>query len=131
MLRAIGSLERFEYRGVGSFWAFLRTIGQRYLADVYRRGSRESETLSDSSHHAPADDPPPSAVAEQREQIERYDRAVEALPVRERQSVALRLELGLDYETISSECGYPSPDAARMAIARALRAVAARMGEGP
>ena len=40
---------------------------------------------------------------------------------------SLLLELDLDYDTIAEECGYPSPDAARMAIRRALAQVCKKM----
>lgn len=42
--------------------------------------------------------------------------ALQRLPGAERDAVLLRLEVDLPYEVIARECGYPSADAARMAI---------------
>jgi RNA polymerase sigma-70 factor (ECF subfamily) len=65
-----------------------------------------------------------------REAAERYEAALARLKEAEREAVIARVELGLDYEGIAEALGKPSPDAARMAVVRALVRLAQEMGHG-
>ncbi len=75
----------------------------------------------------------PSGAAEDREAAEAFDRALEHVPDPVRRGLVMRLELGLEWNVIARDCGFPSPDAARVAVKRALGEVAKEMaghGEG-
>ncbi len=122
-IKAFANLGRFEDRGIGSFWMFLRAAARNQLVDVIRRHKHDEkkEAIPDDSRTAPsADGQSPLQRVQGREVVERYERALATLQERTRTAVVLRLELELDYATIAAECGYASPDAARVSIARAL-----------
>jgi len=59
-----------------------------------------------------------------------YERAFACLEEQEREAIVARLELGLTYGEIAQSLGKPSPDAARMAVGRALVRLAREMGRG-
>jgi len=120
---ALGQLERIEYRDLGSFWCYLRRIGiNRILAVERKRGVRPAEGHDSGVLDAAADDSGdgPLAVMQHKEAGAAFDAALERIPEPARGALLLRLELGLPYGTIASECGYSSADAARMAIGRSL-----------
>lgn len=131
--RALESLPELEFRGAGAFWAYLRTVGMRYVFDLQRRSHvRRSDALTvDDSRGAPAAiEASPLAHLIGSEQLEIYERALAKVPERTRQALLLRIELDLDYAAIASELDYPSGDAARMAIGRALKELGEEMGRG-
>lgn len=120
---ALGQLERFEYRGLGSFWGYLRRIGiNLILQEERRRGIRSAEGSDPTRLAVVADDsgenPPVSAL--RKETIEAFEAALERVAEPARAALLMRLELGLPYGVIAGECGYPSADAARMAIGRSM-----------
>lgn len=56
--------------------------------------------------------------------IDRYETALASLEPADREAVVARLELGYSYEEIALLVGKPTPDAARMAVARAIKRLA-------
>jgi RNA polymerase sigma-70 factor (ECF subfamily) len=134
-VKILGALGRFEMRGIGSFWWFARSIAQHHLIDAARRAKALHETkLPDASDVAPAAKlRGPMFEAADHESAAAFDRALERVPDHVRSGLLMRLELGLDWSVVAADCGFPSPDAARVAIKRALRAIAKEMaghGEG-
>ena len=69
----------------------------------------------------------PSSHARRDEEIEAMENALSTLPDQVRGALLLRLELDLPYDVVASECGYPSSDAARMAIIRAMAGLAKKL----
>jgi RNA polymerase sigma-70 factor (ECF subfamily) len=133
-IKALSALERFEYRGLGSFWAYLRRIALNHMIEVGRKQTRRGDRVSlpEGSSAPPlasASTSPLSALV-RREEFLAFESALERVPERQRQALLMRLELDLDYEVIAGECGYPSADAARMSIARALKQVAEDLSRG-
>ena len=128
-VKILRSLDRLHDRGIGSFWGFARTLAKNHLVDLARRGGarREGKLASDSGA-APADpaDGPLRALCGG-EAAAAFDRALEGLPPRVRDGVVMRLELGLDWDSVAREGGFPSADAARVAVKRALAFVAKEM----
>ena len=59
--------------------------------------------------------------------IEAYDEALGQLEPHERKAIIGRVELGLSYAELARAMDRPSPDAARMAVARALLKLAKHM----
>jgi len=59
-----------------------------------------------------------------REVFNKYEAALVALDPLEREAVIARIELGLSYQEIAALVEKPTPDAARMAVARALQRLA-------
>jgi DNA-directed RNA polymerase specialized sigma24 family protein len=92
--RALESLSELEFRGAGAFWAYLRTVGMRYVFDLQRRSHvRRAEALSLSdSHGAPATgEASPLAHLIGSEQLEIYERALGKMQERTRQALLLRI----------------------------------------
>jgi RNA polymerase sigma-70 factor (ECF subfamily) len=52
--------------------------------------------------------------------VERYESALQRLRNDERELIVARLEMGLTYSELAAATGKPSPDAARMAVTRAI-----------
>lgn len=132
-IKALTSLERFEYRGLGSFWAYLRTIALNQLIEAVRKQQRrgEARSLPDGSSGEPAGTgTSPLSALVRKEEFLAFESALERVPERQRHALLMRLELGLDYPAIAEECGFPSADAARMAITRALKHVAEDLSHG-
>jgi RNA polymerase sigma-70 factor (ECF subfamily) len=62
-----------------------------------------------------------------REGVERYETALATLDPADREAIIARLELGLTHQEIAEALGKPSPDAARMMVARAMVQLARAM----
>lgn len=130
---AFASLHRFEYRGMGSFWRYLRRIGLNQVLKAARRGTRRPETVNEAPETL--EDPPesgesPVAVLLLKEDFAAFEGALHLVPERVREALLLRFELGADFGMIANECGFASPDAARMAVCRAVSRIARVMGSG-
>ncbi len=126
MLRALEHLEGFEPRYKGSFHAYLRSIVINQVRDEIRR-SVHRPRLEQLSDELAGGCPSPLEETATRQSLEAYEKALAKLPERTRQAVALRLELGLAYRDVARRVGCPSPNAARMLIARALVQMAEEM----
>ncbi len=119
VLRAFQRLEHFESQGAGAFLGYLRKILLNALRDELRRASRRPR-------HGELDaslaDPGPSALEQVlgRDALERYERALAALPDEQREALIMRIELGFSHQEIADALGRPSANATRMMIARAL-----------
>ena len=68
----------------------------------------------------PDDGRSPLDLAMGLEAVERYEAALQRLQEDERELVVGRLELGQTLVETAAACGKPSPDAARMAVTRAV-----------
>jgi RNA polymerase sigma-70 factor (ECF subfamily) len=126
--QALDSLDRFEYRGPGSFWCYLRRIGLNQVHLLARRltpPTDEAVTYGRLGDEAPEVDPLGTLLG--KELFAAFESAIESIPTVHRQAVLMRLELKLPYAAIAAECGYTSADAARMAVCRAMEKVVARL----
>ena len=128
-IKILRALDRFELRNIGAFWWFARSIAKNHLIDMMRRNRAIPEgELRESSDAAPSDPRPgPLPVVIDHEAAEAFDRALENVSDHVRRGLLMRLELGLDWSVVAEDCGFPSPDAARVAIKRALGAIAREM----
>lgn len=131
LIGTLKNLERFEQRGEWALQAYLRQAVTNRIRDEIRRiSTRPLRNVLDDD--LAARDQSPLEIAVGRELFERYDRALSALEPDEREAVIARLELGCAYQEIAQLVDKPSPDAARMMVARALARLAALMTpEGP
>jgi RNA polymerase sigma-70 factor (ECF subfamily) len=127
LLRVLKQIESFEYGGTGSFLAYLRSTVLNLLRNEIRRVARrgESKELDDAIAADEAGSPIEQAIG--RERLEMYEAALEAMPARARELVIMRLEFDMTYEAIARETG-STPDAVRMAIRRAIEALARLLG---
>jgi RNA polymerase sigma-70 factor (ECF subfamily) len=127
ILSALKRLHQFEYRGEGSFLAWLLK-GAEY--EIIRR-IRAMETKKRSAvgglvgidEHVenliPAKDATPSQVHDETELAERIRVALQQLPDREREIIVLRRYLELDTDEICAEMGLPTEGAVRALLSRA------------
>jgi RNA polymerase sigma factor (sigma-70 family) len=130
--RCVSALAEFEPRGIGSFWGFLRKIASNYMIDLARRrGAQPVEPLASASSLAPSTlEQSPLSRLVGAEEVRAFETALATLPAKQRDALLMRIELDLDYRTIARDCGYPSPEAARMSITRALQDLCREMTRG-
>jgi RNA polymerase sigma-70 factor (ECF subfamily) len=127
-LGALDRLKELEYRGEGTFLAYLRRALQNRIRDEIRRTRRRPgmEVLDERR-----EDPRPSPLEEVIgvEALERYESALAQLEDDKQEAVVMRIELGFTYEQIARALGSPSANAARMTVTRALMRLAEVMDE--
>jgi len=127
LLRAIQVLDGIEIGEPGKFQAYIRTAVLNRIRDQVRWARKRPGTDG-----VPEDveDPSPSPLdmVIEADVLARYERAMEQLTGIQRMLVHLRLELLYSYEEISAIVEHASPDAARMAVSRAVRKLAEIMG---
>lgn len=126
VLRALEHLPAFRPRFQGSFLGWLRKILINRLTDVIRTGAASpghvpiGESLAD---HART----PLEEAVTREELERFEAALERLSPRRQEAVILFVEMGCSYAEIATLIAAASPDAARMTVQRGIRDLAEAM----
>jgi RNA polymerase sigma factor (sigma-70 family) len=119
LLQTFRKIEGFEHRGEGALQAYLRQALMNRIRDELRRADRRpaAEPLDE---EAPDPGLSPLEAAIGAENVDRYDAALERLTAGERELIVARVELGLTYVEVAAATGKPTPNAARMAVARAL-----------
>jgi RNA polymerase sigma-70 factor, ECF subfamily len=130
VVRAVKRLDAFESRHDGALQAYLRQAVVNRIRDEMRRWRRAPASTPLDERHADAA-ASPLEVAIGHEAVERYERALSRLRPEEREAIVARLELDGTYQQIASAIGKSSPDAARMAVSRALLRLAEEMSRGP
>jgi RNA polymerase sigma-70 factor (ECF subfamily) len=125
-MRTASRLETFEPRGEGAFAAYLRqALRHRMLDELRRLERRPAPAVLESDRADERASPLEDAIGS--EAVERYERGLARLSDGDREAVLLRIELGLGWAEIAEACGKPSPDAARVAVSRALLRLAQEM----
>jgi RNA polymerase sigma-70 factor (ECF subfamily) len=128
-VHALRRLAAFEPSRTGALQAYLRVAVGNRLKDEMRRLARRplAEHLEESADRGPT--PLEAAVAAETGAL--YRRALHALRPVDRALVRARVDREWDYATIARAFGKPTPDAARMAVRRAMRRLFVEMrGEG-
>jgi RNA polymerase sigma factor (sigma-70 family) len=127
LLQTFKRIDGFDHRGEGALQAYLRQAVMNRIRDELRRARRRpaAEPLDEGAAD-PGVSPLEAAVGA--EAVARYDAALARLSDRERELIVARVELGLTYAEVAHATSKPSPDAARMAIGRALVRLAEEMG---
>ena len=126
--RSLERLSGFRSRDSGSFLAYLKTAFMNRVRNEIRNAGRRPgrEELQES---IPASDPSPIEQLLGREAEERYNAALNLLSPEEQELVIGRLELQMTYQELAIHTGKASPDAARMAVHRAIRRLATVLEE--
>jgi RNA polymerase sigma factor, sigma-70 family len=127
LLRAIQALDGIEIEEPGRFQAYVRTAVLNRVRDQVR-WARKRPGTDDAIEDVEDPTPSPLDRAIEADVLERYERSMEQLPDVQRLLVHLRLELRYSYEEIAAIVERSSPDAARMAVSRAIRKLAELMG---
>jgi RNA polymerase sigma-70 factor (ECF subfamily) len=120
LVRAFQRIERFEDRGDGAFFAYLRqALLNRVREEIRRAGRRPAGAVLLDEHADAGVSPLERAIG--RQGVERYEHALARLRPHERQAVIMRIEFGHDYAEIAVALGSPTANAARSVVTRALR----------
>jgi RNA polymerase sigma factor (sigma-70 family) len=130
VFKAFTQIDHFEMRGEGALQAYLRQALVNRIRSEIRRVSRKphSEELDVQTEDA---GPSPLEAAIGAEALERYEEALSQLRPEDREAIVGRIELGLTNEELAATLGKPTPNAARMAVERALFRLAKEMRVGP
>ena len=99
------------------------------IREEIRRAGRRPQAAALESQTADAG-PSPLEEAIGQEAVERYESALSRLRPEDRQAIIGRIELGLTNEELADALGKPTPNAARMAVERALLRLAKEMRHG-
>ena len=123
-------LHRIELRFPGALLAYLRRSVSNRVADEHRRAVRQgpTATLDDNlpdKHQSPLEE------TIDRDKVRAYRTALLALGSDDRHAIVMRLERGESYDVIAARLGKPTPNAARVAVARAMFKLAKQMGAAP
>ncbi|MCR9245661.1 MAG: RNA polymerase sigma factor [bacterium] len=127
ILSALRRLHQFEYRGEGSFLAWLLKgaeyeIIRRIRALETKKRSAEGGVIGIDENVAemiPAKGATPSQAHDETELAERIRVALQQLPDREREIIVLKRYLELSTEEICAEMGLPTDGAVRALLSRA------------
>jgi RNA polymerase sigma-70 factor (ECF subfamily) len=128
LAQTLRHINDFEPRHDGALQAYLRQALINRVRDEVRRVSRypaaggiddEGEQVDQGA--SPLDE----AIG--REAVNRYEGALQRLRAEERELIIARVELQQSYAQIAAVHGKTSPDAARMAVTRALVRLAEEM----
>lgn len=126
LIRACSRLPAFDPRGEGALLAYLRQAVRNRIADELRKTARTPET-EEVADDLPAEQESPLEATIGKEALASYERALDSLSETDREMVIARVEMGMDYASIATAVGKASPDAARMAVSRALLRLAQEM----
>lgn len=126
LIRALNRLDAFEFQGTGSFLAYLRRILLHAVRDEIRRTGRRGPSTTLNEREAPAADPSPVEELVGREELARYESALARMPLRQQETLILRIEFGMSFPDIAAETA-STPDAVRMMFHRAKDRLAAAM----
>lgn len=123
-------LDQFEPRREGALQAYLRQAVANRIRDEIRRARRKPPP-DDLDDEQLDEGPSPLEHAIGREALTRYEVALARLRPEDREVIVARVELQYSYADMMKALGKPSPDAARVAVSRALVRLAKAMEREP
>ena len=130
VLETFKRIDAFEPRGEGALQAYLRqAIINRIRTRIRQANARPTAVELDSG--VPSEDTSPIEAAIGQQTAEHYEAALARLKPEEREAIVTRVEFGMSFAEVAELLGKPSPDAARMAVVRALVRLAEEMDRGP
>ena len=126
LLSALRQLKDFDARHQGALQAYLRQAVMNRIRDLVRQ--RDRRPVRAEMPDALVDDAPsPLALAIGAENQTKYEEALKRLRPADREAIINRLELQHSYEELAILLDKPSPDAARVAVMRAMKRLAEEM----
>ena len=125
-MHVLARLDKFEPRHVGAMQAYLRMSVINRIRDEIRRVGRRPESV-ELTVEPPSDVTSPLEAVIREEAYERYRAAVDKLRTRDREMVVARIEMQWSIPEIAHRFGMASVDAARMAVSRSLKRLAAQL----
>jgi RNA polymerase sigma-70 factor (ECF subfamily) len=129
LLETFKRVDLFEPQHDEALRAYLRqSVFNRIRTEVRRGQRRPARNALDSEQPAPALSPLDAAITAQ--SYARYESALGRLSADDRTAIVSRLELGLSYDELAGLIGKPTPNAARVAVVRALMRLGKEMDRG-
>jgi RNA polymerase sigma factor (sigma-70 family) len=128
VIAALRRIEGFEARREGALQAYLRQAVANRIKDVIRYKRRrpiQTELPEDAADHG--ESPLDQVIG--LENTERYEAAMLRLKEADREAIIARVELRYSYQELAVALGKPSPDAARVAVARAVYRLAREISD--
>ncbi|GDY03192.1 hypothetical protein LBMAG49_25210 [Planctomycetota bacterium] len=127
ILSALRRLHQFEYRGDGSFLAWLMKSAEFEIVRRIRALETQKRSTigfvldidSDLAQAVPGNERSPAEQVEAMDLAERVRLALQQLPDREREVIVLRRYLELDTDEICAEMGLPTEGSVRALLSRA------------
>jgi RNA polymerase sigma-70 factor (ECF subfamily) len=129
-LHLLQRVDAFEPRHVGAMQAYLRQSIINRIRDEIRRVTRRPAPV-ELVYEPPAETLSPLEETLQHESYERYQRAIGRLSARDRELVVARMEAQWSFAQIAERFGVATPDAARMAVNRALKRLSGEINDTP
>jgi RNA polymerase sigma-70 factor (ECF subfamily) len=129
LFQTFKQIGNFEWRGEGALRAYMRQALMNRIRDELRRAGRRPAAVP-ISEHSPDEAPSPLELAIGREGVEKYEAALGRLKDDDREAIIARVEMGLSYDEIAEATGRSTPNAARMAVVRALLRLSEEMADG-
>ena len=129
-IKVFRRLHCIELRFPGALLAYLRRSVSNRVADEHRRSVRQGPTAT-LDDNLPDGRQSPLELTLDRDKVRAYRTALLALNHDDRLAIVMRLERGEGYDAIASRLGKPTPNAARVAVARAMFKLAKHMGPIP
>jgi RNA polymerase sigma-70 factor, ECF subfamily len=127
LIQAMKHLDGFRYEGPGALQAYLRHALMNRIRDELRRAHRRpAATELDEAIAERGASPLEQAIGH--EALDAYETALSELRAEDREAIIARLELGQSYEEVAAILGKPTPNAARVAVQRAVIRLAEKMG---
>jgi RNA polymerase sigma-70 factor, ECF subfamily len=125
-IKVFRRLHRIELRFPGALLAYLRRSVSNRVADEHRRAVRQGPIAS-LDDNLPDGQQSPLDLAVDHDKMRAYRAALLTLSQDDRLAIVLRLERGEGYDVIAARLGKPTPNAARVAVARAMFKLAKQM----
>jgi RNA polymerase sigma-70 factor, ECF subfamily len=119
LLNTLRRMPHFEWRTPGALLAYLRRVILNRIIDAKRKYARQGEWVALPDDCAEQTASPLQRVVD-KEEIQRYRAALFRLKPRDRQLIVMRMEQQLTYQEIGTQLRMASPNAARVALIRAM-----------
>jgi RNA polymerase sigma-70 factor (ECF subfamily) len=127
LLAALRQLKDFDARHQGALQAYLRQSIMNRIRDLVRQRDRRP-TRAEMPEAVADETPSPLVLAIGAENQALYEQALKRLRPADREAIINRLELQHSYEDLAVLLDKRSPDAARVAVMRAMKRLAEELG---
>ncbi len=126
-MRALPRLREFQARHPGALQAYLRQAVANHIRDEIRKAATRPPAELGESQPDPSPSPLEHAIG--REAFDRYEAALATLRPGDREAIVARVELQQSYEEVAIALQKPNANAARVAVARAVKNLVKAMAE--
>jgi RNA polymerase sigma factor (sigma-70 family) len=127
LMRALPRLREFQARHPGALQAYLRQAVANHIRDEIRKVSARPPAELGESQPDPSPSPLEQAIG--REAFDRYEAALATLRPGDREAIVARVELQQSYEEVAIALQKPNANAARVAVARAVKNLVKAMAD--